>query len=423
MTPAIRVEDLGKHYPLHRSLDAGYRTLRGELTEAATGWTRRLTGRAPRDGKTEFWALRGVSFDLYPGETLAVMGRNGAGKSTLLKILSRVVRPSHGKASYEGRLGSLLEVGAGFNPELTGRENIFLNGVLLGLSRSEVVRAFDQIIAFSEVGEFLDTPVKRYSSGMYTRLAFSVAAHLNPDILLVDEVLSVGDASFQKKSLDKVRSLVSGEGRTAVIVSHNLGIMNDLCDKGLCLEEGRVRSFGGVSEALESYRQQCGVASAADVHNWEGAAGDGHARLRRTWVRGLSPAGHFVSHAEIEIGAEVDVLSPTPNLIFGCRLFSEYDYELAYMLYDDHLPQPASPVSPGRIKARWVVPRDTLGKGRYRIGFALGVHQVRAIVVNGPGTLRFTLHGSPHFGARFPLSPRKGFTSLLRPRWSVSEGA
>jgi lipopolysaccharide transport system ATP-binding protein len=207
------------------------------------------------DGRGEaetVWALKDVSFEVQPGEVLGIIGRNGAGKSTLLKILSRITEPTTGRAELYGRIGSLLEVGTGFHPELTGRENIFLNGAVLGMKRTEIARKFDEIVAFAEIDKFLDTPVKHYSSGMYLRLAFAVAAHLDPEILLVDEVLAVGDAAFQKKCLGKMGN-VAREGRTILFVSHNLAAVQSLCDTGLVLTQGVAEFFGPVGEAIQHY--------------------------------------------------------------------------------------------------------------------------------------------------------------------------
>ena len=201
----------------------------------------------------EFWALRDVSFDVMKGETMGIIGRNGAGKSTLLKILSRITEPTKGKITINGRVASLLEVGTGFHPELTGRENIFLNGAILGMGKVEINRNFDEIVAFAEIEKFIDTPVKRYSSGMYVRLAFAVAAHLEPEILIVDEVLAVGDASFQKKCLGKMQDVSAKEGRTVLFVSHNLQAVQDLCSVGIVLEKGKVLKSGNINEVIESY--------------------------------------------------------------------------------------------------------------------------------------------------------------------------
>ncbi|MGE0132043.1 MAG: ABC transporter ATP-binding protein [Blastocatellales bacterium] len=250
MKPIIRVENLSKQYVIG-ARRTPYRTLRDSITEALRSpFMRFKQDRNSEENK--IWALKDVSLDIKPGEVVGLIGRNGAGKSTLLKILSRITEPTTGEAKLYGRLGSLLEVGTGFHAELSGRENIFLNGAILGMRRREIERKFDEIVAFAEIEKFLNTPVKHYSSGMYVRLAFAVAAHLQPDILLVDEVLAVGDAAFQKRCLGKMNEVAS-EGRTVVFVSHNMGMISHLCNRGTVLSGGRVVFDGRATEAVEFY--------------------------------------------------------------------------------------------------------------------------------------------------------------------------
>ncbi len=216
--------------------------------------------------KETFWALQNVEFDIRKGDVVGIIGRNGAGKSTLLKVLSQITEPTTGEVRLYGRVGSLLEVGTGFHPELTGRENIYLNGAILGMRRSEIERQFDAIVDFAEVEKFLDTPVKRYSSGMYVRLAFAVAAHLNPEILIVDEVLAVGDAAFQKKCLGKMQDVSEQEGKTVLFVSHNIEVVRKLCTKGILLDKGRTVTVGRSKEAIDSYIQSgLGAQSVYDI--------------------------------------------------------------------------------------------------------------------------------------------------------------
>ena len=254
----IRVEALGKRYLLGRNQSSErYTALRDVLTNLAKAPLRRWQREAsPGIGNVqdeEFWALRDVNFEVKRGDVVGVIGRNGAGKSTLLKVLSRITEPTTGRITLKGRVASLLEVGTGFHPELTGRENIFLNGAVLGMQRHEIRAKFDEIVAFAEVEKFLDTPVKRYSSGMYVRLAFAVAAHLEPEILIVDEVLAVGDAEFQKKCLGKMRDVAKGEGRTVLFVSHNMAAVAQLCSWCILLAQGRSREFSSVEKAISIY--------------------------------------------------------------------------------------------------------------------------------------------------------------------------
>jgi lipopolysaccharide transport system ATP-binding protein len=254
MRPIIKVENLGKRYRIGKR--EPYRTIRDSIMRAAMapwrGLRSRLAGGEFRATENHVWALSDVSFEVFPGEVLGVIGRNGAGKSTLLKVLSRITEPTTGRIELYGRVGSLLEVGTGFHPELTGRENIFLSGTIMGMRRAEIVRKFDQIVAFAEIDQFVDTPVKRYSSGMYVRLAFAVAAHLDPEILLVDEVLAVGDAAFQKKCLGKMGD-VAREGRTVLFVSHSTASIEALCSACMMFKGGRLEAIGATLDILSLY--------------------------------------------------------------------------------------------------------------------------------------------------------------------------
>ena len=250
--PIIEIEGIGKCYRIGTDREK-YLSLRDELAKSAKGFSSRFLARHQKIKKEEeYWALKDVSFSIQEGEAVGIVGRNGAGKSTLLKILSKITPPTAGKITLRGRMASLLEVGTGFHPELTGRENIYLNGAILGMTRAEIRRKFDEIITFAEVEKFLDTPVKRYSSGMYVRLAFAVAAHLEPEILIVDEVLAVGDAEFQKKCLGRM-SEVAKEGRTVLFVSHNMGAITTLCHKAVLLEHGKFSYMGSVNETVGHY--------------------------------------------------------------------------------------------------------------------------------------------------------------------------
>jgi lipopolysaccharide transport system ATP-binding protein len=257
----INVEGIGKKYRIRHKQPERYSTLRDMLADKVLKAFRRTQPGVKELPTTEdFWALKDVSFEVKRGEVVGVIGRNGAGKSTLLKILTRITEPTEGRVEIDGRVASLLEVGTGFHPELTGRENIYLNGAILGMTRAEIHAKFDEIVAFAEVDTFLDTPVKRYSSGMYVRLAFAVAAHLEPEILLVDEVLAVGDAEFQKKCLGKM-SYVAREGRTVLFVSHNMAAVNQLCETGLWLQDGHIQLSGSITDVTQAYMHS--------VHNSE----------------------------------------------------------------------------------------------------------------------------------------------------------
>ena len=312
MTRAIEAERLAKKYVIGGVKEMSYRTLRDSL-----GSLFRRRGGAP--ARETIWALRDVSFTVDRGEVLGIIGRNGAGKSTLLKILSRITDPTAGLARLYGRAGSLLEVGTGFHPELTGRENIFLNGAILGMRRAEIARKLDEIVAFAEIGQFLDTPVKRYSSGMYVRLAFAVAAHLDTEILIVDEVLAVGDVSFQRKCLNKMED-VGRHGRTILYVSHNLASITRLCPRALLVDAGRIVRDGAAHEVVRFYLHSDLGTSAAREWN-ETAPGNDVARLRAVRIRS---GGEISSKVDIrrpvDIELEWEVLQPgqmlVPNLHF-----------------------------------------------------------------------------------------------------------
>jgi lipopolysaccharide transport system ATP-binding protein len=318
---AIGVEGLGKKYRLGANAQP-YKTIRESVTglagmplRAASRLARRSVAEGGRGHRPEFWALKDVSFEVKHGEVLGIIGRNGAGKSTLLKLLSQITEPTEGRIGINGRVASLLEVGTGFHPELTGRENVYLNGAILGMSRQEVASKFDEIVAFAEVEKFVDTQVKYYSSGMYLRLAFAVAAHLEPEILIVDEVLAVGDASFQKKCLGKMED-VSREGRTVLFVSHNMAAVNTLCDSGIVMERGAIACRGRVTDALAFYAQHISgqLERSADLRTWEGRSGTGDARIvwgNVAW-EGLSAQLDFmamgdnlVAHFDVECGKDI----------------------------------------------------------------------------------------------------------------------
>lgn len=284
----IKVERLSKSYLVgHQSQQRkGYTALRDVIGREARNFARKtvdlVRGRqiVQGDEVEEFWALKDVNFGVKHGEVLGIVGRNGTGKSTLLKVLSRITEPSEGRVTIRGRVASLLEVGTGFHPELTGRENLYLNGAILGMTREEIRRKFDEIVAFAEVEKFLDTPVKRYSSGMYVRLAFAVAAHLEPEILIVDEVLAVGDAQFQKKCLGKM-SDVAQQARTVLFVSHNMAAVRSLCSRALMLEQGRIVADGNVDEVIDRYLETgVGVSGKVEWADVAEAPGDNTVRLK-----------------------------------------------------------------------------------------------------------------------------------------------
>lgn len=303
---AIRLEGLGKRYRIGAS-QARYRTLREAIAGLAAAPARRVSaalhGKAFRPATNEIWALRDVSFEVKQGEAVGIIGRNGAGKSTLLKILSRITLPTEGVGDLRGRVGSLLEVGTGFHPELTGRENIYLNGAILGMAKTEIERKFDEIVDFAGIERFLDTAVKHYSSGMYVRLAFAVAAHLEPEILLVDEVLSVGDAAFQKKSMGKMGE-VAASGRTVLFVSHSMAAVQNFCQRGILLQQGRVQFDGSQVDAVAHYQRDLeGARSATILRGRTDRSGSGVIRFVDIEFRDLD--GHRI--AAVASGQTFDI--------------------------------------------------------------------------------------------------------------------
>jgi lipopolysaccharide transport system ATP-binding protein len=278
LSTVVKVENLGKSYRLqHLQSSSRYTTLRDVVTQKMkNAFTK---GKNGQESSELFWALKDVSFEVKDGERIGIIGRNGAGKSTLLKILSRITDPTGGRISIKGRVASLLEVGTGFHPELSGRENIFLNGAILGMSRWEIKSRFDEIVTFAEVEKFLDTPVKRYSSGMYVRLAFAVAAHLQPEILIVDEVLAVGDAQFQKKCLGKMQDVSKNEGRTILFVSHHMAAIQNLCNKSIYLKDGRIEKLGNTEDVIGYYLESTNFNLETKLENRTDRKGNGAIRF------------------------------------------------------------------------------------------------------------------------------------------------
>jgi lipopolysaccharide transport system ATP-binding protein len=353
--PIIEVNGLAKRYRLGA---VGATSLRDFFNRSWEHLRRRHDS-----GEGDFWALRDVSFAVQPGEVVGVIGRNGAGKSTLLKILSRITEPTEGSAILRGRVASLLEVGTGFHPELTGRENIMLNGAILGMTRAEVRRKFDEIVAFSEIGCFIDTPVKRYSSGMYVRLAFAVAAHLEPEILIVDEVLAVGDAAFQQKCLGKMETIASRQGRTIFFVSHQVAAVARFCTRALLFEQGRLAVDGTIGSALGSY---CAIPVSATA-GWltidsARRQPDSPLELLALTING----GSKVLHREaLRIVVECRVLRATSGG-FGVGLTS-MDGKRLVTLESDHDGSLFTLSSPGRHEVRLELPVLDLTPGLYRV--------------------------------------------------------
>jgi len=374
---SIRAENLRKSYRIaHHQGRSKYGTLREDLVAMPKRLFRKMTGGNDAGHKTEvetFWALNGASFEINHGETVGIIGRNGAGKSTLLKILSRITHPTEGRAEIFGRVGALLEVGTGFHPELTGRENIFLSGTIMGMSKPEIRRDLDEIVAFAEIEKFLDTPVKRFSSGMYLRLAFSVAAHLDADILIVDEVLAVGDANFQKKCLGKMEE-VGTRGRTVLFVSHSMPSVSRLCQRVIVLEKGGVVADGTPSEAIGRYMTS--GANSACVREWEEpekAPGDGIAKLKAVRVldRSGKPSESINIDEECSIEVEYWNLTSTAAPSVAIHLINDMGVVLFASADFNNISWAKSPRKEGVVTARCTIPAHFLAEGRISVLSAL----------------------------------------------------
>jgi len=372
MQPIISVKNIGKKYDI-RHFQGGYVALRDVLMTIIKSPLRFFKQKAKSVAgigtKEEFWALKDVSFDVMPGEVIGVIGRNGAGKSTLLKILTGITPPTTGYIEMRGRTASLLEVGTGFHPELTGRENIFLNGAILGMKNKEIAKNFDSIVAFAEVEKFIDTPVKFYSSGMYVRLAFSVAAHMEPDILLVDEVLAVGDAEFQKKCLGKMEEVTRSDGRTILFVSHNMAAIQSLCRKCILIEKGTVKMIGDTETVINEYLKSANAIGTEK--SWSDSERPGDDVVRLDAARLVDREGKTMPYAysNQEVGVEIayEVLKndsfPVPNIhIFTNK--GEYAF-ISHADMSDDLDRI------GKHKMTAWIPANLLNDGSYSIGVAI----------------------------------------------------
>ena len=415
----IRVTDLGKRYRIGQAA-AGYRTLRDSLASAAGSIGRRRA----RQAANTIWALRHVTFDVGRGQVLGIIGRNGAGKSTLLKILSRVTEPTEGQAEIHGRVGSLLEVGTGFHPELSGRENIYLNAAILGMKRREIDRRFDEIVAFAEVDPFLDTPVKHYSSGMYLRLAFAVAAHLDPEILVVDEVLAVGDAEFQRKCLGKMDS-VAQEGRTVLFVSHNLSAILRLTQETIVVEGGGIAVRAPSPEAVDHYLA-AGLAAAGE-RRWDGdPRADQAAPFRPIALRVRDGSGRVAPQVASTTPFEIEFEYALAQDIVGLRTgvyLSTSRGEPVLTSFDADDPEVFEQVRlrrAGRYVSRCRVPRDLLNEGVFSLGVNASAFRVRSYFTD-ERALTFSVDGAGSPGSHWPEA-RPG---PVRPalEWHIEETA
>lgn len=391
--PVINIQGISKEYVLgtNESLHQNFREMIVSSVSSPIRRLRELRGRSK--DQRRLWALKGVSFQIKQGQVAGIIGRNGAGKSTLLKILSRITAPDRGRVEIRGRVSSLLEVGTGFHPELTGRENVYLNGAILGMTRSEIDRRFDEIVAFSETNQFLDTPVKRYSSGMYLRLAFAVAAHLESEILLVDEVLAVGDAGFQKRCLRKMSSVAS-DGRTVLFVTHNLAVVQNLCDHAVLLDEGRVISTGNPSSVVHQYmeriRDKDDETGKVSWDNEVTAPGGEEVRLKEICL--MNDQGEITSDFSLDDPILVKVKYILRQDVRGLRVVLKLLSSEGIILFTSTDQDLQSEVTTcGIYETRCRIPPNLLNVGSYIVRLNLGSPGIKELV-RGQEFLQFSTH-------------------------------
>ena len=412
---AVRVERLGKKYLIgHEAGRERYTALRDVIGRTAKNLVRTTTdmlrGRAIITGDTteEFWALKDINFEIKRGEAVGIIGRNGAGKSTLLKVLSRITDPTEGRVEIRGRVASLLEVGTGFHPELTGRENIYLNGAILGMTRAEIRRKFDEIVAFAEIEKFLDTPVKRYSSGMYVRLAFAVAAHLEPEILIVDEVLAVGDAEFQKKCLGRMGE-VAQRGRTVLFVSHNMAALRKLCGQALLLTKGRCGELGPSDVIISNYLHKDGT------------------ELATTWSESSGYKNDFFTPTRLILlerhVVEVEgILHQHPyNLVIGLAVSTHSGDLIFWTTHRDASDEVMSARDERSVRFRVPLPGQLLNAGDYVVQLSVFLNTERYVIryQNGP-RIDFSIANSTQGSSFFGLSGRTGVLAPLI-KWQIED--
>ena len=427
---ALKIENLGKRYMIsHRGNDRLYDVLADLTSRAARRIRHPFAPRSKPKNAEEFWALRNITFDVEQGERIGIVGHNGAGKSTLLKLLSRITDPTEGRISIKGRASSLLEVGTGFHPDLSGRENIFLNAAILGMKTQEIRRNFDDIVEFAGVEKFLDTPVKRYSSGMYVRLAFAIAAHLNSEILIVDEVLAVGDMNFQKKCLGKMDEISHKEGRTILFVSHNMGAVLQLCERVICLDNGRmIMDTPDVNEGVEKYMNLSQLqTSDAEWLNPGGKFTNDYFTPLRMGVYNANGEVNLASvkqDDELYIEIEGIVKKPEQGLGVGYSLYTQEGMLMYRTFQADQDDTPGRlPVLEGHVVLRGRIPLEVMNWGTKRIDLSVLMNNASWIVAperRGNPSVSFTIE--PHFDSSSPYrTMKKPGPMMINSGWTLKE--
>lgn len=419
MSKVIEVKKISKKYLISHEQQSHYGTIVESFSRKAKQCFNKIlnpfTRMSQQSQSEEFWALQDVSIDIEEGDRVGIIGKNGAGKSTLLKVLSRITHPTTGYIKIRGRISSLLEVGTGFHPELTGRENIFLNGAILGMRKQEISKKFDEIVSFAEAEKFLDTPVKRFSSGMHTRLGFAIAAHLDADLLIVDEVLAVGDTQFQEKCLKKLNDLSSSQGRTVLFVSHDVGSILTLCNKGLLLEKGRVKEYGSVENCINTYMRTCRY----HTQFWEGNEGDEHTRFYRASLSSQNGIREFFYQGEkVRLEIDYEVLKSVPDLVIGMTIWNQRRQILGRSHTTDDVQNFQAFSKPGRHRAVFDLDSSLFHEGEYAIKLDCFIHD-RKRILNDEILLKFPVFAQQK-NTRFSHANEKDGL-FLGNRWTLCD--
>lgn len=415
MPIAIKAENISKAYQLG---EIGTGTLSRDLER----WISRVRGREDPflqigetndrsvKGKSDVvWSLKDINFEIEQGDAVGIIGQNGAGKSTLLKILSRVTSPSTGLITGRGRIASLLEVGTGFHPELTGRENIYLNGAILGMRKREIERRFDEIVDFAGIERYIDTPVKRYSSGMYVRLAFAVAAYLESEILIVDEVLAVGDAEFQKKCLGKMGEISAGQGRTVLFVSHNMTSVQNLCKTGILLSKGTVKYGGLINDVINEYQEKIKGKSF-----WQGVESHSGLKITETKVETLNNEFTIFNNDDIYIYIYIETIDDIKDIVIGFNLISNFGYPVARVVFNDY--NDLIGLRVGKYKITFKIPKHSIASGSYRINFDVAIPHIKKIN-SEKINLYFDVLPRGDYGNKFFVEGSPDYNSIVRSNW------